>query len=574
MRKIHHTLGDVKKAFPEAELIVENSYSTPFVEHAYLEPESAVATLTEDGRIHLWSGTQMPFEFRTQVAACLGFVEEKIRIISTPLGGGFGGKVSITVQALAALGALRTGRPVRITLTREESLRFSPKRHASFLHYKTAFSKEGRIIANQANILLDSGPYTDVSPIVLDQASIFSCGPYEIPNVDIEGICAFTNNANGGAMRGFGINQVVFAMEQQLDIAARKLKIDPFALRLINALESGKSTITGEVLRTSVPMKETIRTARTALESQPKFVSAKKVGVGVASGFKNVGVGKGNIDNAGAILELTDLGNLRLYVSTVDMGQGNRTVMAQIVAHEFGIGLDNFEIITGDTDLVLKATGVAGERATYCAGNAVIAAAREFKKVLLKEVSREFGIPLGSLRFGEEGLIAQGAASDRTLGFKEIGSTLASRGRKVKVEYNYHAPKTFPISRDGIPESGTAIARYAPSEIIPGDKEEYRNYPAYAYITNVAIVEVDELTGEVKVRKVIAAVDVGKAINPQKIEGQIEGSILMGMGYALSEKFEVCHGVPIKDLKKCGLSIDNDCARTALPFAAAIFRSH
>ena len=391
------------------------------------------------------------------------------------------------------------------------------------------------------------------SPIVLDQACIFSCGPYEIPNVDIEGICAYTNNPNGGAMRGFGINQVAFAMEQQLDIAAESLKIDPFELRLLNALEPGKMTISGEILRVSVPMKETIRTARSALASLPRLRSAKRVGVGVASGFKNVGVGKGNIDNAGAILELTDQGRIRAYVSTVDMGQGNRTVMAQMAAHEFGMSQDNIEIITGDTELVLKATGVAGERATYCAGNAVVSAVTEFKKALLEAVSKEFAIPLEMLRFDGEGVVITDAGSNRILTLKDIGRRLASRGKSVRVEYNYHAPRTFPISYDGIPESGTAIARYAPSDITPDDKEQYRNYPAYTYITNVAIVEVDESSGEVEVKKVIAAVDVGKAINPQKIEGQIEGSVLMGMGYALSEQFEVRRGIPTKDLSKCGL---------------------
>lgn len=553
MRKIRHTVGNVESAFLGADLVVEKKYSTPFVEHAYLEPESAVAALRENGSMEIWTGTQMPFEFRTQIAACLGFTEEKVRIISTPLGGGFGGKVPMTVQALAALGALRTRQPVKITLTREESLRFSTKKHASILHYKTGFSKEGKIIANQARILLDGGPYMDLSPTVLDQASIFSCGPYEIPNVDIEGICAYTNNANGGAMRGYGINQVAFAMEQQLDIAAEKLNMDPFELRLINALEPGKSTITGERLHASVPAKETLQAARRALASLPKFPSTRKVGVGIASGFKNVGVGKGNVDNAGAILELTDQGKLRICVSTVDMGQGSRTVVAQMVEHELGLSQDNFEIISGDTDLVPKATGIAGERATYCVGNAVISAVSEFRKSLVEAVSKAFNIPSETLHFRKQGLMTRQSGSDVILSLKEIGQRLALQGKKVRVEYIYHAPKTFPISPDGIPDTGTAMARYARSESPSNDQEEYRNYPAYTYITNVAFVEVDESTGGVKVKRVIAAVDVGKAINPQKIEGQIEGSVVMGMGYALSEQFEVIEGMPVTDLNKCGI---------------------
>jgi CO/xanthine dehydrogenase Mo-binding subunit len=204
LRHLCHSLGDIGKAFSEVNLVIERDYSTPFVDHAFLEPESAVATLSEDGKIIVWTCTQYPFELRTQIAACLGLPEEKVRIIATPLGGAFGGKISVTVQILVALGALRTGRPVKMTLTREESLLFHTKKHASLLHYKTGFSKDGKIMANQAKIILDAGPYTDVSPIVLDQACIFSCGPYEIPDVEIEGWAVFTNNANGGAMRGSG----------------------------------------------------------------------------------------------------------------------------------------------------------------------------------------------------------------------------------------------------------------------------------------------------------------------------------------------------------------------------------
>lgn len=552
-RRIHYSLGDVEKAFSEADLIIEREYSTPFIDHAYLELDSGVSSLSEDGKINIWSPTQSPFETRTQIAACLGFPEEKVRIIATPLGGAFGGRVGVSIQALLAIGALRTGKPVKIRLTREELLRFTTKKHASFLHYKTGFTKEGTIIANHAKIILDTGPYSGNGPLVLDQACIFSCGPYEIPNVKIEGLCVLTNNAKGGAMRGLGINQVAFAMEQQLDIAAEKLKIDPFELRLINALEVGKSTITGEILRASVPIKETIRSARKTLESLAPLRSGKKIGIGVASGFKNVGRGKGSVDNAGAIIELTNEGKIKIYVSTVDMGQGNRTVMVQICAHEFGIGQDRIEIITGDTDLVLKAGSVTGERATYCAGNAIIMAVREFKKELLDKISKQFGIPHENLVIHKNGVIAQNEGLDPVITFNDLGPLLASRGEKIRAEYNYMAPKTFPFSFEGIPESGTALDRFAPSR--NGiNKEEYRNYPAYAYITSVAIVEVDELTGEVAVKKVISAVDVGKAINPQKIEGQIEGSVVMGMGYALSERYELLDGVPVTDtLRKCGI---------------------
>jgi len=366
-------------------------------------------------------------------------------------------------------------------------------------------------------------------------------------------VAVFTNNANGGAMRGFGINQVAFAMEQQLDIASEELKIDPFELRLINALDVGKPMVSGEILRTSVPIKETIRSARKALAALPKFSSAKKVGIGVASGLKNVGVGKGSVDNAGAIIELTEEGRFRVYASTVDMGQGNRTILVQTVAHELGVPQDKIEMVTGDTDLVLKALGVAGARATYCGGNAALLGARAFKKRLLEQVSETFDAPFEALDLCVDGVINR-EKGNQILTFEEIGQRLASQGKKLRVEYDYRAPRTFPISYDGIPGSDTVMTRYAPADRSAIRQEEYRNYPAYVYITSVAVVEVDESTGEVEVKRVISAVDVGKAINPQKIEGQIEGSVLMGMGYALSERYELRDGIPITDeLRKCGL---------------------
>ena len=551
MRQLRHRIGDVEKAFAEADLIVERDYTTPFIDHAFLEPESGVAALLGDGKISIWSPTQRPFEIRTQVANVLGVPEEKIRVIATPLGGAFGGKISITTQALLALGALRTQRPVKIQLTREESLRYHTKKHASVLHYKTGFTKEGKMIAHQAKILLDTGPYTDVGPIVLDQASIFSGGPYAIPNVDLEGVSVFTNNANGGAMRGFGLTQVAFAVESQLDIAAKQLNIDPFELRLINGLEVGKSMVSGEILRASVSIKETIRAAQKALALRVPSFAGKKVGIGVASVVKNVGAGKGIVDDGGAIIQLTGEGKIRANISTVDMGQGNRTAMVQLVAHELGISPDRVEIITGDTDLVLRARGVVGARATYCSGNAAIVAAREFKNKLLERMSQEFHVPCADLDVDKNGIIRKNDGSGPISTFEEIGRMLASKGEKIRAEYTFIAPKPFPISFQGLPASRPD--RFDPPKI-PINKEEYRNYPAYTYITSVAIVEVDESTGEVAVKQVISAVDVGKVINLQIIEGQIEGSVLMAMGYALSESYELKNGIPVtKHLKKCAI---------------------
>jgi CO/xanthine dehydrogenase Mo-binding subunit len=548
-RHILRTVGDVEQGFREAAVVVEGDYSTPFVEHAYLEPECGLGVPGPDGRVTVYYPTQMPFENRAQIAASLGVAEDRVRVVSTPLGGGFGGKIDITVHILVALGALRTGRPCKITLTRPESLTLSSKRHAYSLHYKVGARQDGTLTAVEARMVSDAGPYAGVSPLVIDQACIFSCGPYLVPNARIEGWAVYTNNANGGAFRGFGINQAAFALESSLDMLARKLGLDPFELRLRNALEVGKPTISGEILRASVPMKETLRAAREALGWMSLPKTRKRIGVGVAAGFKNVGVGKGTVDNAGATIELTKEGDILLRVSTVDMGQGNRTTMAQLAAEAIGVSYDRIKLVTGDTDLVHKATGGSGERQTFCGGNAVLGASRQFREVLLSYVARQYDTSPARLSLADENIL-EGDKPLLTLG--ELGRFTAGEGEVIQADYYYLAPKTYPFSEHDLTDRSVGLERYGLVERARVKPEEYRNYPSYAYTTQVAIVEVDERTGEVKVLKIIAAHDVGRALNPLKIEGQLEGSCLMGLGYALSEEYVLKGGIPLTNtLGKC-----------------------
>ncbi|MCL5957972.1 MAG: molybdopterin-dependent oxidoreductase [Chloroflexi bacterium] len=270
-------------------------------------------------------------------------------MVCTPLGGQLNMWSLITTQIWVALGALRTGRPCKIALTRPESLRISDKRHAYYMHYKVGARKDGTLTGVDARLLSDAGPYAEQSPIVIDQACSFSCGPYVVPNARIEGWAMYTNNANGAALRGFGINQAAFAIESCMDMLAERLGMDPFELRLKNALEVGSSTMSGELLRACVPIKQVLREARSALEKMPPLKSDKKIGIGVAAGFKSVGAGKGIVDNASAHLELTREGDVLLGVSTIDLGQGNRTAMAQIAAGVIGVSYDRIKVITGDT---------------------------------------------------------------------------------------------------------------------------------------------------------------------------------------------------------------------------------
>ena len=538
-RRMLRTVGDPDKGFREAEVVVESEFTTPFVDHAYLEPETGIAVPSPDGRVAVFCPTQMPFENRSQVAASLAVPEDRVRIVSTPLGGGFGGKIDITTQIWVALGAALTGRPCKITLTRPESLRLSTKRHAFHTRYRVGAKKDGTLTAVEATLTSDAGPYSSVSPIVMDQACIFSCGPYVVPNARIQGLSVFTNNANGGAFRGFGINQAAFSLESCLDMLAEKLGMDRFDLRLRNAVQIGDSIVSGEILKASVPMKQVLREAKAALAALPPVESSKKVGIGVAAGFKNVGLGKGTIDNAGAYIELTKEGEILLRVSTVDMGQGNRTTMAQIAAEVIGVDYDRVKVVTGDTDRVHKAAGGSGERQTFCGGNAVLGAAREFHDQLLSYAASQYGAAPARLVVRGDRVVD----GDRPLvSLKELGRFTAGEGEAIKAECYYVAPRTYPFSEQDLTNKSAGLERYSLVDQSRVSPEEYRNYPSYAYTAQVAVVEVDESTGEVKVLKIIAVHDVGRALNPSKIEGQLEGSCLMGLGYALSEQYRVVKG--------------------------------
>ncbi|HEY45019.1 MAG TPA: molybdopterin-dependent oxidoreductase, partial [Anaerolineae bacterium] len=288
--------GDVDQAFAECEVVIEETYSTPFIEHAFLEPESAIAYPDGEGGVVLQLGSQTIFDDRTQLSEILGLPEEKIRVIQVAQGGSFGGKEDLILQQHLTMAALRTGRPVKTTLTREESLRVHPKRHPSWIRYKTGADRDGRILAIEAEIILDAGAYTSLSIDVLENTVVFAAGPYYVPNLRIHWSVWYTNNVPCGAMRGFGVNQIAVGLEQQIDAMARALDIDPFEFRTINAVVAGLPTGADHVLEEGVDgIKETIQAAQQAYRQTelPAETNGKKIGVGVACAVKNVGFGHG-----------------------------------------------------------------------------------------------------------------------------------------------------------------------------------------------------------------------------------------------------------------------------------------
>jgi len=539
-----HVTGDVDAAMSGAARVVSGHFETQRVDHAYLEPVAILAETSPEGQVILHVPTQSPFETREQLTKVLDLPHDKIRIAVTPVGGAFGAKLEISVEAAAAVATCVTRKPVKITLTREESLHNSVKRHPFSMDYRVGVDEQGRLLAVDAMLVADSGAYTGNSPRVIDQACIFACGPYRVPNVRIEGTAVLTNNANCGAFRGYGINQSAVAMEQLMDELALALQIDPFELRRINMLRVGDETITGQYLSSSVGAMETLDRCRSAFEEEwPSYQKMNRpgyrIGYGVASGYKNVGAGKGKIDDSGATFTLKPDGRVELRASVVDMGQAIRTTMIQLACRTTGLDSGAIDMINGDTALTHPHRSASGERQTLISGNAVVMAGRLFKEKLLEKAAEWVGLSaLGGTASDQLAIAGQVIKTQWTqydeekavMSLAEAAQRASAEGIVISAEAVYVSPKTYALS-------DTEARKRVP-------KEEYRNYPTYAYATQVAIVEVEEATGKVKVLRVIAAHDVGVAINPQQIRGQLIGSVVMGQGYALTENYPLREGLP------------------------------
>jgi len=521
--------GDVDQAFSECEVVIEGTYTTPFIEHAFLEPESAVAYPDGDGGVVLQIGSQTVFDDRTQLSEILGLPEEKIRVIQVAQGGSFGGKEDLILQQHVTMAALRTGRPVKITLTREESFRVHPKRHPAWIGYKTGADGEGHILAIEADITLDAGAYTSLSIDVLENTVVFATGPYYVPNLRINGNAWYTNNVPCGAMRGFGVNQMAVGLEQQIDAMARALNIDPFEFRIINAVVAGLPTGADHVLEEGVDgIKETILAARQVyLQTElPAEVNGKKIGVGVGSAVKNVGYGHGIPESAGASVRLNSDGKVQLCVTHHEYGQGGWAGQIKIASHELGLPVDQIEITRPDTMITPPTGPTTASRQTFLTGNAVAMACQ----ALREEV---FGHAAEVLNVTPEDLFLKGSSVIDKVSGKMV--ELKELGEQFVVEKRYTPPPTDQMLEDESSHYGES------------DFKSLVTHVMYSYTTQVAIVEVDPKTGEVKILKIISANDVGKALNPQVIKGQIAGGVMMGLGYALSERFLIEKGINLTD---------------------------
>ncbi|MGA9159425.1 MAG: selenium-dependent xanthine dehydrogenase [Actinomycetota bacterium] len=471
--------GDVDAALREAAHVVTETFRTQFVEHAFLEPESSLAVPGPHGdegpRIHVYSDGQGVWEDRRQVASFLGVPEERVRVTQVSAGGAFGAKEDLNVQGHAALLALRTGRPVLLSLSRKESLSFHSKRHPLTMEYTAGCDEDGHLVAVRARIVGDTGAYASVGDKVLERAAGHACSAYRVPNVDVEARAVYTNNPPCGAMRGFGVHQTNFAMEGVLDRLAEEVGIDGWEIRWRNALDVGDRFGTGQVLGPGVGLKETLLAVRDA------YRTARYAGI--ACGVKNTGIGNGVPERGRAILRPEADGTVTLFHSWTEMGQGVHTVLQQIACEELGLTPDRVRVRV-DTERELDTGQTTASRSTTLGGRAVIEAARELRAALDGGTMQD----LAGRDFSGEFLVDWTSESD-------------------------------------VPEPVTHLA--------------------YGWCTQVAVLD-----DEGRLVKVVAAHDVGRAINPTLIEGQIEGAIHMGLGHALSEEFVVEGGVPRTDTLK------------------------
>lgn len=542
-RTLSHTRvrrGDAQAGFAQAAVVREGEFSVPFVEHGYLEPESALSYYDEEGILTLESPGQGSYLYHQMICAMLGLPEEKVRVIGTPAGGGFGGKEEPICQLHSALGTWLTGAPVKITLTREESILASTKRHAETIRARLGAREDGTLVAGQARIDVDTGAYASLGGPVAFRSGVVAMGPYSIENVETDAVSYYTNNPVGGAMRGFGSTQVAFSSEVLLDMVRVELGMDPFEIRLKNALAPGRQTITGQTLDEGEAYPEALEAVREALAREETLrkppAPGWSVGVGLAGAYKNVGLGIGLRDQAGAILELSAEG-IGLYHGSAELGQGTSAVLSQIAQEASGIPWWVFRVRTNDTACCPDGEETTASRQTYISGNAVRIAAGEFGEkwnAFLRDELELDGDPVW-----EEGGIR--TADGQSYPWARLAREAAQRGIPLRCGCEYAAPDTVPLPERHTPQPGEP-------------PENYRIHAAYCFAAQAAIVAVEHATGKVRVEKIIAASDAGRAINPALVRGQIEGGVVMGMGYALGEELLLDRGRPLSTtLSRCGI---------------------
>ena len=465
----HVTRGDAKAALANSRYVVTQNYRTPFTEHAFLEPECAVAFPYENG-VKVYTSDQGVYDTRKEIAIMLGWEPERIVVENKLVGGGFGGKEDVSVQHIAVLAALKVGRPVKVKFSRKESIAFHPKRHYMEGTFTLGCDENGIFTGLDCEIYFDTGAYASLCGPVLERACTHSVGPYCYQNTDIRGYGYYTNNPPAGAFRGFGVCQSEFALESNINLLAEQVGISPWEIRYRNAIEPGKVLPNGQIADCSTALKETLEAVREAYEQNAGHA-------GIACAMKNTGVGVGLPDKGRARLEVRG-GVVEIYAAASDIGQGCATVFLQILSETAGLRREQMRNMGSSSELAPDSGTTSGSRQTLITGEAVRIAAADLKKAL------------------------NGVGGDLS----------ALEGREFFAEF------------------------FDPTDKLGADKPNPKSHVAYGFATHVVVLDDDG-----RVKEVWAAHDSGKVVNPISIQGQIEGGVLMGLGYALTEDF------PLKD---------------------------
>jgi CO/xanthine dehydrogenase Mo-binding subunit len=523
---VERLFGDPDKAFQECDAIVEDRYVTDQVAHCCLEVSNCIARWDASDRLTIWVNAQAPHTQRQEVARILGIPSRNVRIISSTMGGGFGSKLVMDMKLpIAAILSKKTGRPVKIENSREEEFSTAKTRYGYTIYLKTGAKKDGRLWAREMKVIGDNGAYHDKGPATLNFSSMMFGTMYNIPHIRYEGTLVYTNKQMGTAFRGFGNPQITFACETQLDALAQKMGIDPLELRLKNANQPDQETFCGAEV-TSCGMKECMEAAARAMGWKKKRNQKGLRGVGLAN-MVHTGAGGRfyGYNAADAFVKLSDDGTVTLISSALDMGQGAHTAMAQIVAEELGVSLGDVNVISNDTDLTPYDLGSWGSRATFMNGNAALDAAKEAKKEIITVASEMMEAKPGDIVIEDRKIFA----------------------KNTKDKYTFAELATYAVNKRGVPISGKGrfVDRLPPGYTIA--QAFAKNIPTFAFGTQAAEVEIDPETGEVKVLKVVAAHETGRTINTAMAEGQIEGSVVQGIGYALMEKLVLENGKVVND---------------------------
>jgi nicotinate dehydrogenase large molybdopterin subunit len=517
-------LGDAGKALGKADFVVRGTYSTPVQEQAYLETEAALAYPREDG-VEILGSMQNPFMVKKAVAAVLGRGVRNVRVVQAPTGGGFGGKQDAPdeVCGMAGLAAWLTKRPALLAFSRKESTTFHPKRHPMVFEREMGVNTEGKITAIRARILADGGAYASLSERVMLVAVIVAAGPYEIPNVDIDGTVVYSNNVPTGAFRGFGKPQASFAAELQMDEAAQEAGIDPVEFRLRNILGVGSITPTGQVLPPGVGLRECVVKARSASGWDTKRregpgKGTKRRGVGMALTIHPEGL-NGEADSATAAVEITAQGRVVVKTSLTEYGQGIHTGFAAIVSRVLGVSPDRVMVILPDTDLVPDSGPTVASRSTVFGGKAILLAAEKLRGTLTEVASDLLSCPASEVVLEGDSAGRRGHDGER-VGFDELASECHRRGLKMEEEGKFFKP------------------------LPTWDKAGHGDLsPSYAFGAHVAEVEVDTETGKVDVVNYTAAHDSGTVVSREQFLSQIVGGVAQGIGYALMEELILQDGI-------------------------------